>query len=161
MGGVVLNADGTEKTPFELKVRREHPPLFSRFFPLELQHATDSRNAACDAVVDLVDAGSTNSEGRIRIYTAGKISLLATVLMANPAFSAAVTGVAAGAGLPWSDLAASASGTAAEFDMIDRDENIILTGDVALSGEEMSFPQLEIAVNDIVKILTCSYTAAP
>lgn len=114
-----------------------------------------------DAVVDLFDAGSTNTEGRIRIYTEGGIDLLATVPMADPSFGTAVTGVAQGLGLPWSDTSADAAGIAREFVLIDRDENPVLTGDVDVSGEELNFPQNEIAVNDIVKILSASYTAAP
>lgn len=161
-GGVICTPGGQIKSsislcvPLSRRSRRRFVPL-----PCELQHAITSRNAIADALVALFDVGSANAEGRIRIYTTGGISLLATVLMANPAFGTAVSGVAPGLTLPWSDSLAAASGSAAEFEAIDRDENIILTGDVDLSGEELIFPQLEIAVNDIVKILTAEYTAAP
>jgi hypothetical protein len=162
IGGVICNPDGTIKQPITLTSRvPERLRRLFHFLPCTLQHDTLARNAIADALVDLFDVGSTNSEGRIKIYTAGGITLLATILMANPAFGAAANGIATGLTLPWSDTGASGAGTAAEFIAVDRDENQILNGDIALSGEEMSFPQLEIAVNDIVKLLTVAYTATP
>jgi len=162
IGGVICNADGTIKQNLLLTAsvpdtsRRRFTPL-----PCQLMHDNVARTLLADTLVDLFDLGATNAEGRIRIYTAGGITLLATILMANPSFGNAVNGVADGLGLPWSDPMASGSGTAAEFTVLDRDESVILTGAVAESGEEMSFPQLEIAVNDIVKLLSVSYTAPP
>lgn len=82
-----------------------------------LRLATIARNAAADAVVDLLDVGATNAAGKIEIrsgaqpadpQTAATGTVLATVVLANPAAgaaaagaatitdSAAVTGVAAG-----------------------------------------------------------------
>lgn len=162
IGGVICNPDGTIKSPIKLsanvpiKLRRRFVPL-----PCELQHDNSARNVLADALVDLFDIGSANSEGRLKIFTTGGITLLATVLMVNPAFDEAIVGVAAGLGLPWSDPLASGSGLAAEFIAVDRDEDIVLIGAVAQSDAELNFPQLEIAVNDIVKILTVSYTAPP
>ena len=162
IGGVICNPDGTIKQPISLTAsvpdqsRRRFIPL-----PCTLQHDNTVRDALADAVVDLFDVGSANAEGRLKLYTAGGITLLATILMANPAFGPAVTGIAPGLTLPWSDPMASGNGTAAEFIAVDRDGDTILTGDVAVSGEEMSFPQLEIAVNDIVKLLSIYYTAPP
>lgn len=162
IGGVICKPDGTIKQSIELN---SHVPdsLRRRFlpFPCVLQHDTDARNIMANALVDLFDIGSSNAQGRIKLFTSGGITLLATILMGIPAFGTAVTGIATGASLPWSDPAASGDGTAAEFIAVDRDETVIFTGDIALSGEEMSFPQLEIAVNDIVKLLTVSYTAPP
>lgn len=162
IGGVICGPDGTLKSPIILsadvpaELRRRFIPL-----PCELQHDNDARNILADALVDLFDIGSINSEGRLKIYTTGGITLLATVLMAAPAFGDAAIGVAQGNGLPWSDQLASGSGLAAEFVAIDRDETVILTGDVDTSGAELNFPQLEIAVKDIVKLLSVSYTAPP
>jgi len=163
IGGVVCNPDGTIKSTFDLKAdvpeqsRRRFTPL-----PCALQHNNVARNIIADALVDLFDLGSANATGKLRIYTTGGITLLSTILMAAPpAFGDAATGVADANTLPWTDLTAVGAGTASEFTALDRDENIILTGDVALSGQEMTFPQLEIALNDIVKLLSVSYTAPP
>lgn len=162
IGGAVYTPNGTIKSPFVLttsvprKKRRRFIPL-----PCELAHETATRNVLADALVDLFDQGTAESEGRIRLFTAGGITLLSTILMANPAFGSAVSGVASGNSLPWTDLSAVGSGTAAEFIAYDRDETPILSGDVSLSGDEVSVNDTEIAVNDIVKLLTVSYTAPP
>lgn len=161
IGGVICNPDGTTKSP--LCLQSEVPRSLRRRFilPCEIQHDTDARNVMADALTNLFDIGSVNTEGRIKIFTTGGITLLATVLMADPAFDPAVFGVAQGYDLPWRDLKASGSGTASEFIAIDRNEKAVLTGHVAVAGEDMSFPQTEIAVNDIVKLLSVSYTAPP
>ena len=65
-----------------------------------------------------------------------------------PTFGDSSSGVSVGNNLPWSDVSASDDGLASDFEMIDRDETLIMSGDVALAGEEMTFPSLEIAVNE-------------
>ena len=124
-------------------------------------HALSARNAIADAVVDLVDVGSTNAQGRIFVYTDNRVSLLATILLPNPAFGTASVGIATANGLPLSDSLADASGTAAIFDIVDRDENIIFSGTIGTSNADMIVPDTEIAANDIVKIISLSYTAPP
>ncbi len=162
LGGVICNLDGTIKHSILLK-SRVPTALRRRFYalPCELRHDTNARNKMADALCDLFDVGSLNSQGRLRIFTAGGITLLSTVLMANPAFTNAANGVSPGFDMPWRDMGASGSGLAAEFIGLDRDESVVITGDVAIAGGELNFPQLEIATNDIVKILSASYTAAP
>ena len=68
-----------------------------------LRLATTARNAAADAIVDLLDVGSTNAAGKIEIrsgaqpadpQTAVTGTLLATVVLANPAAGNATTGTA-------------------------------------------------------------------
>lgn len=80
--------------------------------------ATASRNAACNAVVDLCDVGGA---GTVEIRTgsqpasaedAATGTLLATIPLAATAFGAASTGVATLAGVPLSDTSADADGTA-------------------------------------------------
>lgn len=162
IGGVICFPDGTIKQPLSLEAsvsgqaRRRFVPL-----PCELQHDNATRNSLANAVVDLFDLGSGNAEGRIKLLTAGGVTLLATVLMGNPAFTTATNGISQGVDLPWTDTSAVGTGIASIFQAVDRDDNLILQGDVAISGGEINFPQLEIAVDDIVKILSASYTAPP
>lgn len=68
-----------------------------------LRLATTARNAAADAVVDLLDVGTTNAAGKIEIrsgtqptdpQTAVTGTLLATVVLSNPAAGNAATGAA-------------------------------------------------------------------
>jgi hypothetical protein len=115
-----------------------------------------------DAVTALFDAGSVEPSGRFQLYTEGGIDHLATIYMdAPPSFGDAVSGVATGNNLPWTDLSAIGSGTAQDFIAFDRNNQVVLSGNVDTADAEMIFPFLEIAVNDIVKLLTVSYTAPP
>jgi hypothetical protein len=124
-------------------------------------HDQATRDAIANLVVDRVDVGTTNPNGRCLIYTANRIILLATVELDDPAFSAAVSGVATGLSMPLSDALADSSGTAAVFDVVDRDENVVFSGDIGLSGTDMIVPDTEIALDDIVKIISLNYTAPP
>lgn len=101
--------------------------------------ATATRNAAAAAVAALVDAGP--AAGTIKIYTgaqpanadtAASGTLLATVVLGDPAFSGPSGGTATGA-----DPAAvtpAASGTAGWFRMADSTGATVLDGDVTDSG---------------------------
>jgi hypothetical protein len=81
---------------------------------------TTARNAACDGIVDGIDAGGT---GTIMIRTTGQPTnvsdspggvLLGTCTFSATAFGAAATGVATAAAIT-SDTSADASGTAGHF----------------------------------------------
>jgi len=125
-------------------------------------HETSTRNAIADVVVDRVDVGSTNAAGKIRVYTANHISLLAEIDMANPAFGPAVVGIAPALGLPLADSLADAPGSAAEFDAIDRDEDVVFSGTVGIdSSFDMTVPNTEVSLDDIIKIISLNYTAPP
>lgn len=161
--GVILKPNGTH-FPLEMTSRLPFDRwrrFFFSWFPADLTHDQATRNVLADAVVDRIDLGSTNTEGSIKIYTANYLDLLATVVMANPSFGSATNGVCSGLSLPWSDASAAADGVPDKFIVTDRDENPVLYGDVGLSAAELTFQQLEINTNDIVKVLTASYTAPP
>jgi len=109
-----------------------------------LNIANDTAIAACNAVVDLVDAQSPTA-GKVRIYD-GTIptdsdtaitsqNLLAEVTLADPAFGAATdqapNAQASALGLPLEDSSADATGTASWFRLLDGSNNVILQGDVS------------------------------
>lgn len=91
---------------------------------------TAARNAACDAIVDLVDGGS--GAGVLRIYTGSQPAtpatsasgtLLAEVTLNDPAFGSAVAGVATLSVSPaLSDASANNSGTAGWCRFLDSTE---------------------------------------
>ena len=89
--------------------------------------ADTARNAACDGIVDLVDAGA--GAGLIRIYqgtqpanpqTAHGSTLLATLTFSDPAFGAASAGVATASAIT-SDTNVDATGTAQWARVVDSD----------------------------------------
>lgn len=91
---------------------------------------TAARNAACDAIVDLIDGGS--GAGVLRIYsgaqpagpgTAASGTLLAEFTLSDPAFSSAVAGVATLDITPAvQDASANNTGTAGYFRLLDSTE---------------------------------------
>jgi hypothetical protein len=104
-----------------------------------LRIATAARNAAADAVVDLIDGGA--GAGTVKIYTGAQPasandaesgSLLATVTLADPAFGAAATGVATATDP--ASVNASATGTAGWFRVEDSTGANIMDGDCTATG---------------------------
>lgn len=106
-----------------------------------------AQNAACNAIVDLVDGGTTDATGDMEIRTGSKPAdpndaatgtLLATVLFNNPAFGnagASVVGQADLAGtLPIQDASPVASGTAGWFRARNRDNGAVFDGTIGTSG---------------------------
>lgn len=93
-------------------------------------------NARADATVDLVDAGTTNANGRCLVYTTGFATLLIQFELQDPAYSAASgSGAATLQGTPISATAA-AGGTAADYRVVDRDNNTVWenSGGVTATG---------------------------
>jgi hypothetical protein len=86
----------------------------------------------CDAAVDSLDAGS--GAGKIKIYTAAKATLLATLTLNDPAFGAASNGVATVDSDPAVTATAAAGGDAAVCEFTDSDDNIKFEGTVTATG---------------------------
>lgn len=100
--------------------------------------STATQNAAADAVVDLVDVsgpGSIEIRTTPRPATANDAvsgTLLATVVLVNPAFGAAATGTAALTDPP--AVTAAADGQAAWFRILDGAAATVMDGDVTATG---------------------------
>lgn len=131
-----------------------------------------SQQAAADAVVDRIDAGTTNLEGRLRIYSGVQPAdadslpagtLLVEIPLANPAYGAASTaGTASLLGTPRS-AAAAAAGTAASFRVVNRDAATVFDGAIratadADAGQELVLDATSIASGQTVNISSLSYT---
>ena len=114
-----------------------------------------SRNAAADAVVDLVDAG--DGAGYLFICTAAGADTLATLTFSDPAFGAAASGVATASAIT-SDLSADGTGTAAVFYVTDSDSNEVFSGTVGTSGEDLNLNSVEIQSGSTVSCTTFTYT---
>lgn len=103
--------------------------------------STAARNASCDAFVDLVDAGSTNSGGKLQIYSgsqpagpgsAATGTKLAEFDLPDPAFGDASSGQATANSI--STTTGLDDGTAGWFRVLDRDETAVWDAEVADSG---------------------------
>lgn len=124
--------------------------------------ATAARNAAADAVVDLLDGGT--GAGTIKIYTgtqpasaqdAVSGTLLATITLTDPAFGAASTGVATLAGTPLSGTGVAA-GTAGWARLADSAGATVLDGSVTATG---GGGQIELATTTISSGVTVQITS--
>jgi hypothetical protein len=101
---------------------------------------TASRNAACNAVVDLFDGGA--GAGEIEVYSgaqpasandAASGDLLVTFTLDDPAFGNAVAGVATLAGVPITATAVD-DGTAGWFRGLDSNGATVMDGSVTATG---------------------------
>jgi len=118
---------------------------------------TAARNAAANAVVDLLDAGSGDANGDLVIMTSGDVEV-ATLAFSNPAFGAAATGVAT-ADTITSDTDAT-GGTAAKFKVQDRDNTEVFRGTVTATGGggDLELSSTSIGAGDTVGVSSFTYT---
>ncbi len=118
---------------------------------------TATRNAACNAIVDLLDVGSGQATGDLRFYTAAFATLLATLLFSNPAFGAASTGVATASAIT-ADSSADATGTAAVLRARDRDAGTVFEGTVGTSGADINFNTVSWTSGDNISVSSLTFT---
>jgi hypothetical protein len=102
---------------------------------------TAARNAACDAVVDLADAGAGAATIEVRTgaqpanaNNAASGTLLATFTAADPAFGAASTGVATLDTTPALSTTGVAAGDAGWFRVKDSNGATVMDGSVTATG---------------------------
>ena len=132
-----------------------------------LRLATTARTAAADAVVDLLDVGTTNPSGRMLIYsgsipttpqTAATGTLLATVVLSNPAAGAAASGAATITDP--ASVTGTGAGTAGYARFVNRDNAAVMDTDVTATGGgggvELSTTTISVGVT--VDIAAITYT---
>lgn len=121
--------------------------------------STGARNAACDAVVDRVDAGA--AAGKLKLKAAND-TLLCTITLNDPAFDAAANGAAAldvAPALSGTGAAAAGAGTAAtKFDFTDSDDNVVFSGVVGVGSGELQMDNNSIADGQTVNITGYTHT---
>jgi hypothetical protein len=121
--------------------------------------SADAKNAVNDALVDLVDVGTTNTEGKMIIKDGGAVTLV-EIPFNDPAFGDSALGVATLSGTPLSDTAV-ATGTAVTFDVVDKDENVIYSGTVTIAGGggDAIIDSTSITIGDTVQLNSHTITA--
>jgi hypothetical protein len=128
---------------------------------------TAAANAACDAVVDLIDAGTP--PGLLKIYAGtvpananaalGGATLLGTLTFSNPAFGAASSGVATASAIT-SDTSADATGTATFFRITNAAGTVIIQGNVDTSGADLNLSSTSITSGGTIAVSSLTYTQA-
>lgn len=124
--------------------------------------STVAKNAACDAVVDLIDQTSTGfygwSSGRLQLYRSGDSSVIASLICANPCFLSAIDGTAMAN--PINDATALIDGTASTFGFVNRDNVFIWGGGISSDGSsELNLASTFISAGTIVSITSGQYIA--
>lgn len=126
--------------------------------------ASDTRNRACDAIVDDIDFGS--GAGTIAIRTgaqptnvgdADSGTLLGTLTFSDPAFGGASVGVASASPIT-SDTSADASGTAGHFRIKDSSGNIHSDGTCGQGTGDLSFDDNTIVAEGTIAISSMQIT---
>lgn len=116
-------------------------------------------SAAADAVVDLLDSGSSNTNPQLRIGITAMASIVATLEFTGAtAFGAASNGVATAGTI--ADDTNAAGGTAAEFQCVDQDGTTVFSGNVTVTagGGDIELSSVNIGASDTVSISSLTYT---
>jgi hypothetical protein len=112
-----------------------------------------ARSAACDAVVDLVDAGSP--PGRILLRATS--TTVATINFETTAYGAASTGVATAASFPKSNTAA-ATGVLDNYVIENAAGTDIITGTIGEGSGDISFDNTDINSGQTVTLSSLTHT---
>lgn len=126
---------------------------------------TEARNAACNGIVDLIDAGTPPGHLTVRTSTqpanvadAENGTLLGTLTFSANAFGNAATGVATAAAIT-SDASADASGTAGHFRVYDAAGTKLCDGTSgATSGYDMNFDNAVIVAGGVIAVSSFTVT---
>lgn len=114
---------------------------------------TNARNAACNAIVDLIDAGP--AAGTLVFQTSADVEV-ATLTFSDPAFGDAALGTAT-AGTIASDPSAT-GGLIAQASFFDSANTKVLEATVALSGADINLSSIDINAGDIVSVTALTVT---
>lgn len=115
--------------------------------------STAGRNAACDAVVDLIDAGTP--PGALVFRTSGDTEV-ATLPFSTTAFGAASSGVATANSIT-SDTTAT-GGTTTKATLQNAAGTAVITATVGTSGSDINLSSVAIGVNDTVSVSSLTVT---
>jgi hypothetical protein len=117
---------------------------------------TAARNAACNAIVDLIDAGA--GAGTLELLLANASTEVATLTFSDPAFGNAATGVATASAIT-SDTSATGNAAAATIAKLkDSDGTEVLRCSVGTSGAVINLSNNVIATGETVAITALTVT---
>lgn len=114
-----------------------------------------ARDAASDAVVDLIDVGSTDANGDLVIRTSGDAEI-AILAMSIPAFLGASVGVNTADTI--SDDTNATGGIADNFIFQDRNNAEVLEGTVGSGSGDLDLSSVSIGAGDTVSVTAFTVT---
>jgi hypothetical protein len=133
---------------------------------MAMRLSTAARNAACNGIVDLLDAGAGAATMMIRtgaqptnVSDAPGGTLLGTVTFSDPAFGNAATGVATASAIS-SDTSADNSGTAGHAVARDSDANNIFDCTCGQGSGDVNFNNNVIVAGGTIAISAMTVTVA-
>lgn len=129
---------------------------------MAITHSSGTRDALANLIDDRVNAGSLDSGGDfVVIDSSGPTDLISWELQ-DPAFGAASSAVITLAGTPLSTTASS-SGTADEFEVRSRDNNVVYQGTVTAEGGggDVEINDTDVSSGQSADLESHSYTASP
>lgn len=127
----------------------------------------NAQNAGCNAIVQQVDNGTTNTTGRILVYTGTQPAtpattatgtLLVTINFNNPSFGSAASGTSTMVTSPAVSATVATSGTAGWFRVTDRNNNAIFDGSCGTSGADMNWDNTAFVAGGTATINSMSIT---
>lgn len=122
---------------------------------MSVTYAAGVKTTRMQAVRDAIDAGAN---GKLEIGTAGMALVLATITLADPASSVAGS-ILTLLGVPLSDVAADATGTAAAARIRTSADADVVTGlTVGLSGTDIILDSVDITAGQTVTITAGTIT---
>ena len=125
---------------------------------MAIVHSTAIRTAIANLVVDAIDVGA-GTNGTLQLLDGAVVDV--TINLQEPAFGAAVAGVATAAGLPRSGVAAVGVAELDNFKIKDEDGTVILTGTVTnkAGAGDIKIDNTMTAAGQTVYVDTLAYTA--
>lgn len=116
---------------------------------------TAARNAACDAIVDLLDTGSTDPTGDIAFSTSAPATLC-TNNLANPAFGSSSVGVATAGTIAQGTVATGGTIALALFRNRANTEEFRCA--VAQSASDINLTSVIVNIGDTIDVSSLTYT---
>ena len=125
---------------------------------MAITHPAIIRTTLATAIRDEIDAGA--GAGTVKIYTAAKAALLATLTCSDPC-GTVNTGVLTFSAIT-RDTEADATGTAAVFDVTDSTGEIVFSGTVSATGGagDMQFPTVDFVAGQAIELSSFTYSAS-
>ena len=116
---------------------------------MSLTHSPAMRNLLASVVVQAIDSGTVNPAGKLLLLTGGGLPV-ATLTFSNPAFSPPGGGVAVAN--PIIGDPAAVGGFVARFQVVNRDNQLVLEGTVGEVGADITVVDNYIAPGDAVEV---------